>query len=411
MNLLPWLIWTLSSLFVVLNYVQQVFPNIITTELASALNVSESSLGGISAAYFYAYALLQIPVGLILDRFGVHRPLAIAILVASAGTFLFSQAHNASEGLLSRLLMGASFAFSFLGCLKLVQDWFPVSRFSTMAGMTNTLAMLGAACGAPLAMIVMSIGWRLTLVYTGFATFFLAILVSMLVRDVPPSANKWNDRTASPSFQQMLQLMRNAQVWINASYATTISLIFVAFGGLWGVDFIRKLYNLDAVAAATAGSLLFIGGIAGSIFFGWFSDYLHSRKKPMVFASIGGLTTLCVMLYIQNLPFFWFESCLFLIGFFSSANIISYAVARDLYPKLSGLSIGLLSTCFYVGSASSQPVVGYLLEFHSKKLDGGINRLTSQDYTFALSSLVVFMAISVLLSLVIKETMPVAKRQ
>jgi MFS family permease len=204
----------------------------------------------------------------------------------------------------------------------------------------------------------------------------------------------------------MVGLATNPQVWINAVYATSISLIFVAFGGLWGASYIQKAYGMSAVAAADVGSLLFLGGIAGSLFFGWYSDYLGRRKLPMVMAGLGALATMAGLLYLPGLPVAGFEAGIFLVGFFSSANIISYAVARDLYPKLAGLSIGFLSTCFYAGSAASQPLVGMMLERSlTGQRVGGLASLTAGDYRYAFSPLVGFMVLGLIASLLIKETL------
>ena len=409
--MLPWIIWVLSALFVVLNYVQQVFPNIVAPELEASFHADSGTLGVIASAYFYAYAILQIPVGLILDRFGTRRPLVIAILSAGAATLGFASAHGSAHALLARLLMGAGSAFSFLGCLKLVQEWFPVSRFSTLAGMTNTAAMLGAACGAPLAVLVNSFGWRATMAWTGGVELILGLLVLLIVRDQPrilrEQAALPHAKSSSPSLsvEAMMGLLGNGTVWINAIYATCISLIFVAFGGLWGSGYIRKAYALDAVAAAGTSSILLVGGIAGSLFYGWYSDHLRSRKRPMVQAGIGGLLIISLLLYIPGIPLPLFKSGLFLAGFFSSANIISYAVALDLYPALSGLSIGFLSTCYYAGNATSQPLVGLLLQHHADSARG-MDDPTLGDYRFALSSLVLFMALALISSLIIRETIP-----
>ena len=403
---LPWVIWVLAALFVVFNYVQQVVPNIIAGDLSHAFNASESQLGNIAACYFYAYAILQIPVGLIVDRFGVRWPLVVAIAVAGLGTLLFSRADNVGSAQLARLFMGASAAFSFIGCLKLAQAWFPPSQFSTLAGLTNTAGMIGAASGAPVAVLVRSIGWRETVAWMGGAELVLAFLVFAVVRDRPAA-------TSAPVTGQpvelpggIAQVLKNPFVWVNAIYATSISLVFVAFGGLWGAGFIEKVYGLDTVAAAGAGSYLFTGGIAGSLFFGWISDYLGRRKLPMVLAGAGALATMAGLLYLPNLPLAGFKAGLFLVGAFSSANIISYAVARDLYPKLAGFSIGFLSTCYFAGSAASQPLVGVLLEHHNAASKvGGLAVLTPGDYRYALSLLVAFMAVGLVASLIGKETL------
>ncbi|HEV2690134.1 MAG TPA: MFS transporter, partial [Bryobacteraceae bacterium] len=305
---LPWLIWVLAALFVVFNYVQQVVPNVIAADLSRAFNANGSTLGNIAAAYFYAYALLQIPVGLIVDRFGTRWPLVLAILMAGIGTLAFAAAHDSLGAQLARLLMGASAAFSFIGCLKLAQAWFPPSKFSTLAGMTNTAGMLGAASGAPVAVLVKAIGWRAALAWLGGAELLLAILVFAVVRD-RPADNVSAPATASAKISEgLLGVLANPQVWVNAIYATTISLVFVAFGGLWGAGYIQKVYGLDTVGAAGAGSYLFLGGIAGSLFFGWFSDYLRRRKFPMVAAGIGALLAMSGLLYLPGLPLALFKA-------------------------------------------------------------------------------------------------------
>jgi MFS family permease len=324
-----------------------------------------------------------------------------AILIAGLGTIAFSWSHSPVGAQWARVGMGASSAFSFICCLKLVQEWFPPARFSTLAGMTNTAGMVGAAAGAPVALLVKAAGWRSAVGMIGGAEVGLAALVFLIVRDRPdavaPSAPTTRPAGASG-------LLRNPQVWINAVYATSISLVFVAFGGLWGAGYIQKAYNVDGIAAAGIGSLLFLGGIAGSLFFGWYSDFLGRRKSPMVQAGIGALATMACLLYFPGLPMAGFKAGLFLVGFFSSANIISYAVARDLYPKLAGLSIGFLSTCYYAGSAASQPLVGKLLERgHSGAPGAGLAALTAADYRFAFSPLVVFMLVGLIASLVARE--------
>lgn len=405
---LAWLVWSLAAVFVVLNYVQQVFPNLVARELADAFASDNSTLGHIAAAYFVAYAVCQIPVGLILDRFGTRKPLALAILMAGLGAFAFALSQTAANALLARVLMGASSAFSFLGCLKLVQAWFPVSKFSTLAGITNTAAMLGAASGAPLAWWVDLVGWRTAMAGMGAVELLLAVLTLLIVRDRPQPGGSTHSQRVSRgiSLTTVSDVLRNRQVWLNAAFATGISLIFVAFGGLWGASFIRKAYGLDTVAAAHSSSMLFLGGIVGSVFFGWWSDHLNSRVKPMRLAAMGGCLTLCLLLYIPDVPLALFKMGLFLMGFFSSANIVAYAVARDLYPRDSGFSIGLLSTCFYAGSALSQPLVGLLLEYHARDHAGpGIDHLTVADYRFALSALVVFMAVALVSSLRVRETL------
>lgn len=409
---LPWVIWGLSALFVVFNYVQQIIPNVIASDLSRAFRASESSLGNIAACYFYAYAILQIPVGLIVDRFGTRRPLVIAILVAGLGQLGFSMARTTEAAEIARILMGASSAFSFIGCLKLVQEWFPPSRFSTLAGMTNTAGMIGAAGSAPVALLVNRLEWRGTLVWLGGADLLLALLVFTVVRDRPPTGDPsgrdgiGSEGKTAPSVSlspdRITAFLADPQIWLNAVYATGISLVFVAFGGLWGSAYLRTAYAVSGVEAAGVCSLLFVGGIAGSLFFGWYSDHLGRRKLPMVIAGIGAPAAMTALLYLPDLPLTGFKALLFLVGFFGCANIVSYAVARDLYPRLAGLSIGFLSTCFFAGSAASQPFVGMLLERVSEGRPG-LESLAVGDYRHAFTPLILFMLLGLAASLILRE--------
>jgi len=270
--------------------------------------------------------------------------------------------------------------------------------------------MLGMTIGAPIALLVRSIGWRETVAWMGGAELILAVLVFAVLRDGATTASP-----PAPTKQAggMSGVLGNPQVWINAIYATSISLVYVAFGGLWGVPYLQKVYNLDKVAAAGAGTYLFVGGIVGSLFFGWISDFLGKRKLPMVLAGVGALVTMAALLYVPGLPLIGFKAGLFLVGCFSSANIISYAVARDLYPKTAGFSIGFLSTCYFAGSAASQPLVGMLLEHSnpSNQRAAGLASLTAADYRYALSPLVIFMVVGLIASLLIKETLSDSSRQ
>ena len=410
-RLQPWTVWGLAALFVVYNYVQQVAPGVIAADLAQAFQVSAGALGTIAAFYFYAYAALQIPVGLTVDRFGPHRPLAVAIATAAVGSLAFSWAGSAGAAQYSRLLIGAGAAFSFIACLKLASNWFAPGLFATLAGLTNTAGMVGAALGgAPLAALVRTTGWRGAMGLLAGAAAALAVLVLLLVRDRPPGAEALpDDQGKTPASGGLRRgawaVVANRQGWLNAVYATAISIVFVAFGALWGTTYVEKVYGLDTVAASGTVSMLFFGAIAGSLFFGWFSDRIRRRRAPMIVAAIGGLFAMAAILYLPVLPLVALKALLAALGFFCSANIISYAVAHDLCPpERAGLALGFLNTCYYAGSAISQPLVGWLLDTRAPRPGAGLAALTAADFRFALSAVVGCLALSLVAALLLEET-------
>jgi len=446
-----WIVWGLSALFVVYNYLQQVVPGIVAPDLQREFHAGAGELGNIAALFFYAYALLQIPVGLTVDRFGPHRPLVAAVAVAAFGSLLFANATGAGTAGLARLVIGAGAAFSFIASLKLVSNWFAPERFATLAGLTNTAGMIGAAGGgAPLALLVAGIGWRGSLLALGIAGLALAVLILLFVRDYPPlssveirtnetsslsipiTAEGWRegevstDRSGARSVEvrsdrtpttgtvpgsisrSMRAILANPQAWINALYATATSIVFVAFGALWGASYVEKNCGVSRFAASAAVSLLFLGAIPGGMFFGWVSDRVRRRRAPMLAAAFGGLSCMCALLYLPGLSFTGLRLLLAALGFFCSANIVSYAVSHDISPPgQAGLALGFLNTCYYAGNAASQPLVGWLLDLRSAARGAtGIESLTPGDFRYALSSVVVALLLSVVAALLLKESHP-----
>ena len=405
-----WLVWGTAAVFVVYNYIQQVVPGVITGDLARDFHVNAGALGALAAYFFYAYAVLQIPVGLAVDRFGPRWPLTLAIGVAAAGSLAFGWAPSAGWAGLARLVVGAGAAFSFIACLKLVSNWFAPGRFATLAGLTNTAGMIGAAAGAPLAALSGHTGWRGTVLLLGGLGLGLGVLALLFVRDRPAAVAEQSGHAqggADRLFGALRVMLQSGQAWLNAGYATAISISFVAFGALWGPPYIAKAYGVGNSAATAAVAMLFLGAIAGSLFFGWYSDVLRSRRLPMLGAALGGLVTLAVILYVPGLPLGALRGLLALLGFFCSANILSYAVAHDLSPPArAGLALGFLNTCYYGGSALSQPLVGWLLDW---RCPAGLAAFQPADYRFAFTAVVVLLALAVLAACLLRETHPERK--
>ena len=183
-NYYPWLIWSLGAAFVFYNYLLQVAPSIISQQLMAYYHVNATAIGHLGASYFYTYLIMQIPVGLLLDRFGLRVPTTLAILVATFGAILFALAPNFTVACLARAIIGLGGAFSAVSCLKLCAMWFRSERFPLLAGLMMTVAMLGATSGGgPLAYMVTHVGWRMALLSTASFGLILAMIYWLLVRD------------------------------------------------------------------------------------------------------------------------------------------------------------------------------------------------------------------------------------
>ncbi len=408
----PWIIWVTAVLFFFFDYVQQVAPSIIGSSLVTTFHINAVMLGSIAAAYYYSYATMQIPAGLIIDHFGPRRPLMVAATIAGIGTFLFYHSDSAIIAFLTRMLIGFGTAFSFVSCLKLVSSWFPESMSGVLAGMSNTVGMIGAVVvDLVLIHIVKNIGWRNTMQCLAGIFIIIAILFYFIIKDHPTRTRSLQSdenykRGVTKTWQDIKHILQKRPVWINGIFTATINIPFVAFGALWGAKFLQQSYHLSVFTSSRAMALVFVGAIPGSIFWGWFSDYLKKRKLPMLLAALGALVTMVIILYIADLPIVLLDIILFMLGFCASGNALGYAYSLDIRPPGSaGISLGFVNTLLIGGAAASEPITGWLLDMN--KATNVVKHSLAYsvaDYKVALSFVTVCLLVACFSILLLQET-------
>ncbi len=405
-HMLPWLMWGLGTLYFFFDFINQVIPAALGRQLSHAFHANSTTLGLIASSYFYSYAVLQIPVGLVVDRFGPRRPLALAALFAGTACLLFSFASSPVQAIFARMAVGAGAAFSFVSCLKLAASWFPADRFATMVGLTNVIGMMGAVSGeGPVSALAGTLGWRETLwLIAGFG-FFLAVLIYWLMRDKPETSAHFSADMNSHVFADLKYLFSQRDAWFTGIYAATINTSFIAFGALWGTLFIQGKFNIGQTEAAAMVSMVFMGAIPGSFFFGWFADHIRHFKIPMIMGSGGGLMMMVILLYVPDPPVWTAYSLIFFLGFFCCGNVLAYANNARIGPRRAeATSLGFTNTWLIGGSALFQPLIGKLL------LDGRYQAgppqdlfFSTTDFQYALSTIVISLMIALLMSVLIKE--------
>ena len=185
-NILAWVVWLTAGLFYMYEFIHRVSPNVMVPELMLDFKVSWQTLGNLSAYYYYAYALAQIPVGIMLDRYSTRYLLMFAALLIAIGSFTFAKTDSIHLANLSRVTIGLGSAFSFVACIRLAANWFFKQKLGLVIGLTNLLGVLGAViAGRPLAHLVDKVGWRESIDYLGVIGVIFIFLIWAIVRDKP----------------------------------------------------------------------------------------------------------------------------------------------------------------------------------------------------------------------------------
>jgi MFS family permease len=364
----PWIVWGLGCIFYFYECLLQVSPSVMSNELMRDFSVTSHTLGILSGIYFYSYAAMQLPGGVLMDYFGPRRLLTIATGICAMSTIAFGMTDNFFMACIARLMIGFGSAFAAVGAMKLASSWFPAERFALLTGMMVTIGMLGAIGGeAPLALLVDNYGWRESMIIMGSIGLVLTILIFTVTKDFPKDQAKLSHTThhidEEPLLPSLLALLKNKQLWLVALYGGLMYMATPVFCGLWGVPFLMYKMHLAKTIAANYISLVFVGWAIASPLWGIVSNRIGRRKPPMYIGCIGALITSSLFIFAPIQSGFFMQFLLFSFGIFSAGFLPAFAVAKELCSKkyvATGLSF--MNMMNMVGIAIAQPVIGYILD-------------------------------------------------
>lgn len=381
-----WLAWGFGALFFGYAFVQRVAPSVMVEELMRDFAVGGAVLGNLSAVYFYAYAGLQVPVGMLVDRVGPRRLMTWAAVLAAFGSFVFAASGGVAIASLGRLMVGAGAAVSWIGTLVMVTRLFPPARFALLAGVAQAVGMAGAVFGqAPLGAAVAAVGWRPTM--TALAAAGLLLAAGLWASS---GAAAGATPTARPGLARNLRkVMGNRQTWLAAGVGMALTAPMLGFAGLWAVPFIGGRYGIERPLAAAVSSLIFIGWGVAAPLIGWVSDRMARRRRPLIAG--GAILTLstAAIIYLPGLPLAAAALLLFIAGAAGSSMILAYAVVKEHNdPEASGAAYGLVNTAVVGSGALFQPLIGWLLDLGwTGVTDAGARVYSMADYESALAVL------------------------
>jgi MFS family permease len=385
-QLLPLFAWATGAAFFFYAWVLRVGPSVMVEELMRDFAVGAGVLGHLSAAYFYGYAGMQIPVGVLLDRFGPRRLMTAAALVCAGGCVLFATSDSLAAATAGRFLIGASSAFSLVGAMAVAGQWFPTNRFAILSGLAMAAGMTGGVFGqAPLRLAVEASDWR---------TISLLLTAGGLVLAAAAWATVRDRRRGSGGFADMLAglavVLRHRQSWLIALVGLGTSAPLLGFASLWGVPYLEVAHGYPRAQAATLTSLIFIGWAVGAPAIGWFSDRIQRRKAPLVAGLLLQTLTLAMLVYVPALPMVALAVLCFLVGFFGSAQIVCFALVRENHPPtLTSTGIGFVNAMVTGAGALFQPLVGLILDLAwSGETALGARVYDPGAYRLALASLI-----------------------
>jgi sugar phosphate permease len=410
-----WTIWAIASTFYLVAYFIRVSPAVMTQELMRAFRIGAAGLGTLSAAYFYAYVAMQIPVGILVDVWGGKKLLVWGALATAAGCAAFGESSHFAFALTARLLIGGATAVAWVVSLKLITHWFPSGWFAMMSGLTLMLGNLGALVAqVPLRLLVANFGWRPVSVASGGVILIFAMLAWAWVRNDPAELGQASfapesiraGRVRTGRLADILEMFRYRNTWLILFAQGGLLGPVLAFAGLWGPAYLKTRFQLPATSAAGVDSVMLLAFAIASPLMGYFSDRMGARKPIYLGSAIVAAACWAAMFLLEGLSLAVFVGLAAVASFAASACILGFAFGKESVPERHlGAISGLMNMGNMFGVMLLQPAIGWMLDRQwNGQLAAGVRVYSSDAFRAAFTLAVAWAVASVVLLACTRET-------
>lgn len=392
-----WLVFAILSGIYFFVYFHRTSPAVMANDLMQEFAVSALAIGVLSSLYFYPYAVLQMPVGVLSDVKGAKKVVISFTSITLFGILLFVIAPSFEFAVFSRLLIGIGVSGVYIPTVKIISQWFKANEFATAMGILFAIGNLGAIFSSyPLAISIENLGWRISFAIIGVVTTLLLLLCILFVKDAPIEFKRKS--LGKGDFKSLL----NLTLWLLAFSSMLRYGVVMGFQGLWGGSFLVDVASLSKALVGTVLMLFGIGTIVGAPLLGRVSDEIGLRKVLMIASSIGFLIFWLPLLLIpEKLGVTELSIISFMLGFFSSSGPIAYTMVKEQFPlRMTGLAISFINIFPFVGAGIFQIVMGYLMDSVGKMGDG----YPVEAYRLSFEFCLVASIVSLILLLFVKES-------
>ncbi len=376
------------------------------------------TIGILSSVYFWTYTVMQIPCGLLTDRFGPRMSCTVFLILASIGSLITFAGNEFWMMVLGKILIAAGMAVVYVPLMKLIAIWFPKSDFAMLNGVVIAVGNVGAiAASGPLSMLAEAVGWRDVFLILGVITLLLAIICMVVIRDHPshrglPSteevereiknieAEESSDAKVPVLEGLRLVLSGGRRFWPCALAYFLVYGSIMVFQGTWAVKYFDTVYAF-ALSAAWMITALGIGKIISTVLIGMMTSrgIIRSKKRTMTFGTMMfALTWITIYVFAGQIDSYWFWFTVsFLFGFFGGFMTLTFSMIKEWYPiAVAGTAVSAANIFLFLGASIGTTISGWVIG----------TTYSLENFSMVWGLMVAFAILAVLLMLVSRERSP-----
>lgn len=365
---LAWIIWGLAIAFVAYKFQTQSSYAVLNSSIAKSLSLTLTQVGGLGALYSITYAVMTIPAGGLLDRYGARTVLSAGVASVAMGALIFGLAKNTTIMIMGQALMGIGGSFGYPGLAYLTRHWFDIKHFGIVFGIASTVAAIANTLGqAAVGYLILVLSWRDVMLLEALIGLLLLIAVAVLVRE-PDSGQggRGNDKTG-PSFwdglfRDLKALSTQALFWQVALISGLSFGTMLGVGIIWGIKLLL-FKGFDPTTASNINSVIFVGFGTGALLVHVISDLLRSFKLTSIIFLLCDVIALLLLTlmgeFSAGIGYILFLST----GFFAGVSAMCYTMTTRFCEKaMAGTAFGLLTCVSFVVAALLMPIPAMLVE-------------------------------------------------
>jgi len=358
-----YLSWSILVFGFVIVFFHRLAIGSVAEQLMSDLKLDSVQIANLAAMTFYGYALMQLPVGIMVDTIGVRKICTAGMALTAVGSILFGVSDIIMLSYLARLFVGIGTSVIIVSIMKLQSTLFPVNMYSTLSGLTSLFGNFGAFFATiPLTYIAINFGWRKTFIILGVITAILSLLIHLFVKEgqTYTKHDKINVKEA------VKYVLTNKKVYPDFFIMVFFVGSLTAVLGLWGNGYLKTVYNISGEKAAYYLSFITYGFIAGAPIVGKLSDLLGGEIKKILLIASGGYVLIwsyVLLIHKGQPPMNQWPVIFFLMGLFIICHILVFSNVKEVNPlKYTGIAISIVNIGEFVGSGLITLSMGYMIK-------------------------------------------------
>ena len=354
---------------------QRTAPGLITDQLMNEFNVTAATIGFIASIQFFAYAGLQVPIGILSDRFGPNFFLIIGTCLTGVGTLLYSLAPNETVLLMARLIIGTGDSAIWVNLVLILSQWFKGNEFVKLLGVAGVCGSLGFLLATvPFSLWIGLMGWRTSFLTMGILLSLCAILLYIvlihhpkrMIKNNPSPASSLKKPKAKPEKTLVIlkRIFSNRQAW--AAFFCHFGAVgtYVGFIGSWAVPYGTTVFDMSLSVASQFIMVGLFGAIIGAPLITMISSRLNSIKKPyLIIHSFILVSWATFLVFSGKPPLFMLVVLFFIIGFGNGASALTFAVVRQSFEaKEVGVATGFANMGGFLSAVLLPGIFGTVLD-------------------------------------------------